>query len=243
MLKKIVSLVVLILLVGYVVLAAVVFCNAPEEQMCKGIQLEVRDSLDTGYMTTGDIVALLKKEKLDPTGKPLNEVNLNIIEEGLERSQIISNSECYKTLDGYVVARVECRRPILRVMSSGGENYYLDEEGEVIDYIAKAVYLPLATGYITRTYAQDKLLPLAHYLQKSELWNAQIAQICVMSSGDIELIPRVGEHIIVLGRPENYAEKFDKLKAFYEKGLNEVGWNRYSRINVDYDGQVVATKR
>lgn len=241
--KRVLSSICFALLVGYVVFAAIAFCDKPDIQECKGIQLEVHDSLETGYMTARDVVALLAKKGLDPTGKRLEEVNLRTMEEALSASPLIRNSECYRTLNGYVVVEVECRRPILRVLANGGDSYYLDEEGEVIEHIARAVYLPVATGAITRDFAQKELLPLAHYLQNDELWNTQIEQICVTSKGEIELIPRVGDHVIVLGRPGNYADKFDNLRAFYEKGLGEVGWNRYLRINVDYNNQVVATKK
>ena len=243
MLKKILTFAALFLLVGYVVLSVVAFCKSPEGQVCGGVQLEMRDSTEVGYMTTDDIVALLKKNNLDPTGQLLDEVSLTDIEKGLEQSPLIRNCECYKTLNGQVVVSVECRRPILRVISNTGDSYYLDEEGELIEHIAKAVYLPVATGHVTREYAQKELLPLAQYLQGSALWNAQVEQICVTQNGDIELIPRVGNHIIVLGRPDNYADKFEKLQTFYEEGLGELGWDRYSRINVGYDGQVVATKK
>jgi cell division protein FtsQ len=80
-------------------------------------------------------------------------------------------------------------------------------------------------------------------MQEEELWNAQIEQIQVTAGGEVELIPRVGNHIIALGQPSDYAQKFDKLKIFYEKGLDEVGWDRYSRINLNYGNQVIATKK
>ena len=243
MLKKILSIGVLVLLVGYMALAMIAFCNRPEGQVCKGVKLEMRDSTEVGYMTTSDVIALLQKNHLDPTSQLIEEVSLSSIEEGLEQSPLIRNCECYKTIGGYVVVNVECRRPILRVMSNGGDSYYLDEEGEMIEYISKAVYLPVATGDITREYAQKELLVLAKYLHENELWNAQIEQICVLSNGDIELVPRVGDHIIALGRPNGYADKFEKLQAFYKKGFGELGWDRYSCINVGYEGQVVATKK
>lgn len=241
--KKIFATIVFVLLAGYILVAAISFCHKPTEQICKGIRLEIRDSLETGYMTTADITALLVKNGLNPTGRHLDEVSLRAMEEVLEASPLIASSECYKTLGGYVVVEVECRRPILRVIPNGGGSYYLDEEGKIIEHIAKAVYVPVATGYITRKFAQEELLTLAHYLQNDELWNAQIEQICVTQSGELELIPRVGEHVIVLGRPENYAEKFSNLQTFYEKGLSEVGWDRYSRINVDYNNKVIGTKK
>ena len=240
--KKLLSTIALVLLAGYIVFAAIALCNKPAGQVCKGVRLEMRDSLETGYMNTADVVALLAKSGLNPTGKPLEEVSLHAIEEALEASPLIASSECYKTINGHVVVEVKCRRPILRVMANGGESYYLDEEGEMIERIAKAVYVPVATGYITRDFAKKELLELALYLQDNELWNAQVEQICVTRHGELELVPRVGNHVIVLGAPGNYAHKFDKLHTFYEKGLSEVGWNRYSRINVDYGNQVIGTR-
>ena len=241
--KKILSTIVLALLAGYVIFALVTLCKKPEGQVCKGVRLEIRDSLETGYMNTGDIIALLKEKGLDPTGKPIEEVSLHTMEKALEASQLIATSECYKTMDGHVMVTVKCRKPILRVITNGGDSYYLDEEGEVIEHIAKPVYVPLATGNITREFARKELLVLAQYLQAEELWNAQIEQIYVTDREEIELIPRVGNHTIILGRPERYAEKFDILLAFYKKALSEVGWERYSRIDLNYADQVIATKK
>ncbi len=243
MMRKVLSTIVLVLLVGYVAWAAIAFCNKPVGQVCRGIRLEMQDSVETGYMNTDDVVSILKRNNLDPTGKPLEEVSLRAMEEVLNQSPLIRNSECYKTIGGYVVVEVGCRRPILRVMANGGESYYLDEEGLVIGHIAKAVYVPVATGYITREYAQKKLYALAQYLVNHQFWNAQIDQICVTSRGEIELIPRVGGHVVLLGQPEDYEYKFEKLKTFYEKGLSKVGWNRYASINVGCGNQVIATKK
>ncbi len=241
--KKWLSTIALIVLAVYVVVAAVAFTDKPADQVCKGVKLEIADSTELGYLNTADILAMLSKEHLDPTGIAMEKLSLHAIEEALNASPLISKSECYKTLGGYVGIRVSCRRPILRILTNGGESYYLDEEGELIEHISKAVYLPVATGYISREFAQSELLALAQYLQSEKLWNAQVGQIYVNERQEIELVPRVGDHTIVLGRPGNYAYKFDKLRTFYEKGLNQVGWNRYSRINLDYSDQVLGTRR
>lgn len=241
--KKLLSTIALILLAGYIVFAAIALCNKPADQVCKGVRLEIRDSLETGYMTTADIVTLLRQNGLDPTGLLIEEVSCRAIEKALGDVPLIANSECYKTIAGYVVVEIECRRPILRVMADSGDSFYLDEEGEVIEHIARPTYIPVATGHISRDFARQELLTLAQFLRADDLWNAQIEQIYVTPREEIELVPRVGDHTIVLGRPGNYAYKFNKLRTFYEKGLSEVGWDRYSRINIDYNNQVVGTKK
>ena len=241
--KKILSIITLIMLGGYILFAAIIFCRKPSEQVCQGILMEISDSMSAGYMNAKDVTGLLIKNNLDPTGQPLEEVRLRPIEVALESSPLIASCECYKTISGHVMIEVKYRRPILRIINDNHDSYYLDEKGEIIEHIAYAVYVPIATGHITRKFAQEELYTLAQYLQDEELWNAQIEQIHVTSHGEIELIPRVGNHIIVLGLPNDYARKFDKLLTFYEEGLNKIGWDRYSRISVDFNNQVVATKR
>jgi cell division protein FtsQ len=60
---------------------------------------------------------------------------------------------------------------------------------------------------------------------------------------EIELIPRVGAHIIHFGDISDYKYKFFKLKAIYEKGFNALGWNKYEHINLKFSNQVICTKR
>ena len=81
------------------------------------------------------------------------------------------------------------------------------------------------------------------FLKENPFWNAQIQQINVTASKELELVPRVGEHIIFMGKPGNYENKFDRLKTFYKKGLNQVGWNKYSRISLEFENQIICTKK
>jgi cell division protein FtsQ len=103
--------------------------------------------------------------------------------------------------------------------------------------------LCIATGNITKDYAKKKLIELAKFIYKNKFWDKQIEQIHVTENREIELYPRVGEHVIVLGPPENFQKKLENLMIFYKNGLSKTGWNKYSIINLSYDGQVVCTKK
>ena len=83
----------------------------------------------------------------------------------------------------------------------------------------------------------------ALFLKKNEFWNSQIEQINILSDKTIELVPRVGQHVVYLGTFANYQEKLERLKKFYTKALNQVGWNKYSRINVEFSNQIICTRR
>jgi cell division protein FtsQ len=81
------------------------------------------------------------------------------------------------------------------------------------------------------------------YIDDNDFWSAQIDQIYVDSNNDIDLIPRVGNQLIHIGTTENIEGKLKNLAAFYDKVLPEVGWNKYSVINLEYKDQIVCKKR
>ena len=125
-----------------------------------------------------------------------------------------------------------------------------------------ASYVPVASGNIPDKYLNgsviknpneikdnaynktllEQLFEVAMFTGSDELWSAQFVQFYVNEEGDIELIPRVGNHRIILGDTQNMKEKFDKLLLFYQKGMKASEWNKYNTINLKFAGQVVCTK-
>jgi cell division protein FtsQ len=59
---------------------------------------------------------------------------------------------------------------------------------------------------------------------------------------DLELIPRVGNHTIILGNVSDLQEKFNKLMIFYKEAMPKVGWNKYKTLNLKYKNQIVCKK-
>lgn len=84
---------------------------------------------------------------------------------------------------------------------------------------------------------------LAKFIHTNDFWKAQISQVHIQDENNIELIPRVGNHVILLGDASQIEEKFQKLFTFYQQGLSKTGWNEYSVINLKFKNQVVCTKR
>ena len=76
----------------------------------------------------------------------------------------------------------------------------------------------------------------------SRFLKAQIEQVYVDKTGEFELFPRVGNHIIVFGNAEDIDKKFERLLIFYRNGLSKTGWNKYNVINIKYENQVVCSK-
>jgi cell division protein FtsQ len=223
---------------------AVAYMNprAGKNVNCENLLVNVVDTLERHYISNDEIENILKNAGLSPVGKNISDINTAAIEEKLLGNKLIKKAECYKTVDGTVRIKIYQRIPVLRIFSNKG-NYYVDNEGERMPIPRNfAAYVPVASGYIENEYAQTKLYEFALFLQKDKFWNSQIEQIYIDQNGDVELTPRVGSHQIILGKIEDYRKNLAKLRLFYEKGLNKMGWNRYSIINLKYDGQVVCKK-
>jgi cell division protein FtsQ len=81
------------------------------------------------------------------------------------------------------------------------------------------------------------------YISAHPFWMAQIEQVDITPERSFEMIPKIGNQVIVFGSTDNYEEKFDNLLIFYKNVQSKVGWNKYSKINVSYKNEVIAVKR
>ncbi|MCD8183645.1 MAG: cell division protein FtsQ [Bacteroides sp.] len=244
MLKRILLFIVLLLVTAYLVVAVTAFNRKPAGQMCHDVELIVKDTVYAGFITKKEVIAMLEKKGISPIGKKMDRILAKTLEETLSNHPLIDRVECYKTPSGKLCVEVTQRIPILRIMSSNGENYYLDNKGTVMPPDAKCVaHLAIVTGNVEKSFAMRDLYKFGVFLQNNSFWNAQIEQIHVLPGRNIELVPRVGDHTVYLGKLDGFELKLKRLRKFYEKGLNKVGWNKYSRINVEFSNQIICTKK
>ena len=68
---------------------------------------------------------------------------------------------------------------------------------------------------------------------------AQIVEIEIDSQGNLTLYPQVGKQYVQFGQPEDWEEKFNKIKIAYKQILPSKGWAYYSRIDVRFKNQIV----
>lgn len=243
MLKKVFIFLFLVLLSAYLVIAVTVFNSKPDHQTCSGLELVINDSIDYGFITKREVLRMLNSKKLSPIGKKMGKINTRQLEDELRQHALIGNVECYRTSGNRIGIEITQRLPILRVMAANGESYYIDDKAHAMPIPNSAANVAIVTGHVDKAFATKELYELGMFLQRNELWKAQIQQINVTQSKELELVPRVGDHIIFLGKPGNYENKFNRLKTFYKKGLNEVGWNKYSRISLEFNNQIICTKK
>ncbi|MDD4515348.1 cell division protein FtsQ [Massilibacteroides sp.] len=240
---RIITILIGMLLFAYILFTSYFFKDVRRSDTCKSIEVVVKDSLEKHFVTEADLTSFLKREKLYPVDKPMTEINTDKIEEALLSNEMIANVEAYKTPSGIIKLEVKQKMPILRVISVHG-NFYIDNKGTVMPVSNRYVaHVPVASGFIEKEQAMTDLYKFALFLQEDKFWNAQIEQIYIHSDGEVDLIPRVGDHRIVLGALDGFKGKLDNLRLFYDKVVPKMGWEKYSIINLKYKNQIVCTKR
>ena len=241
--KRVLLLLIMLVVSAYLVLAFTLLNNAPSGRLVEQVKVVVEDSARICFITPAEATALLKRNRLYPTGEILDSIKCKDIEETLKKNAFIEDAECYKSSAGNICINIKQRVPILRVMTVSGNDYYIDDKGYSMPGNGHAAHLPIATGYIDKNMAEGPLFQLAQLLSNDDFWRRQIEQINVTNEGELELVPRVGDHILFLGKPIHIEEKLKHIRTFYTKGLSRVGWNKYSRISVEFNNQVICTRK
>ncbi len=243
--KKFLLILFSLLVVGYLIFSFFYFGNSSGNLVCNRFEVVVKDSQQVRFVQSQDIENLVKRFKLYPVGKKIKDINTLAIKDSiLANNRLVESAEVYTAHNGDVIANIYQRKPVLRIISENKRSYYIDSNREKMPISGNfTVYVPLATGVVDEEFARTRLSDFAEFLNENPKWDAWFEQIVVKPGNEIELVPRMGDFRIILGQLDNYPEKLDKFLLFAEEGLNKIGWNRYSTINLKYDKQVVCTKK
>jgi len=227
----------------YLVLAMTAFNKPDDSQVCRHIRITIEEGVVEGFLSAGDIKLMLIEDGISPIGRSMDKINLRVMEELLESKELIESAECYKAQDGLVCIDVRQRIPVVRVMNDHGDDYCVDSHGKPMPRTDYSCNLIIATGAISKQYAGKWLAPMSNIILSDPFWKNQVVQYHVLSDGSVEMVPRVGGHIIYLGQPTNVAKKLSRLQKFYRYGLMQAGWNKYSRVSVEFDNQIVCKRK
>lgn len=240
------------LIVGGGILAAltVAFSSGKLAQVkCDELTVIIPDD-SPRFIDEAEISRLVKAADPKLSEKKLDEVNAHSLEEKLRKVPAIKNVEVFRHISGdrmnfkgHLIVEVMQREPLLRVRTDQSD-YYMNPAGVVIP--ANPIFtahVMLVSGKADEKFVRDKLIPLIDFIENDDFWRVQIKQIDVNGSGELAMVPLVGNQLIEFGEPGNYKEKFRNLKALYDQAFNSRGWDKYKKISLKYKDQVVCTKR
>jgi cell division protein FtsQ len=242
--KKILYILLATLLFAYLCASIYYLTNREEAPaICENVEVVVADSMEKQFLGGKDIVAYLTKANLYPLHKNRDEINTYLINEALLKNEIVESSEVVRSVSGKITITITQKMPILRIFSSAG-NYFVDQKGQTMPaLLGQPILVPIASGNIEKSFAVSELYKFALFLQDDAFWNDQITQIFVRSTNDVEIVPRVGNHRILMGSLDDFELKLKRLRLFYDQVIPKMGWDKYSVINLKFKNQIVCTKK
>jgi cell division protein FtsQ len=250
----------LIIPVLYLLIMPVYMASSSNSKPCSRIVINIKDSADYHFVTKRQLLNIVYGNGRKILGQPVKSVPVFEIEDNIHNLRELKVAETYVSIDGTLHVYVDQRNPIMRVIPDQGGDYFIDKEGIVVR--RRNLYTPrlhIVEGNINISQAMldgisildtsikrsilKEVYNFVNYINDDSFWSAQIDQIYVDGKDEIDLLPRVGNHVVHLGTFDNYEGKLRNLAAFYDKVLPEVGWNKYSVINLEFENQIVCKKR
>jgi cell division protein FtsQ len=219
---------------------------------CADYTIAIKNSEENLFIDANDIRKLMKAGAgSEIKGKKISEINLKKLEQLLRENVWVRKAEMW--FDNRNVLHVEVyeREPIARIFTAAGNTFYIDSTEKKLPLSDKlSARVPVFTGFIDKKVysAKDSLLltdvkNIATYISNHPFWKSQVAQIDITPERTFELSPVIGNHLVKLGSGQDIEKKFNRLMIFYKQVLAQKGFDAYSTIDVQYNGQVVGTKR
>ncbi len=240
----------LVALMMVVVTAVGLVEKKQQSKTCNRVVVNIDNQFDNYFINENDILKLVSEGGMNYIlGKKIDEFDLKNIEYRIKSNKFVHDVEVFTDLEGNLVVHAKQSKPIARVVQTYGPDAYIDTDGRILPVSDRfTARVLLISGDFTRTLVKSDLektpegkqiFEMLQYIQRSELWQAQIVQLDIDARGEIVLYSQVSDQLIEFGKAEDIARKFKKLEIFYKEILPKKGWNKYERVNLKYENQIV----
>jgi len=195
-------------------------------------------------------------------GTPMSQIDVGAIQVVVNRHPAIQSCNVHMGVDGILNIDIQQRAPMFRVMNSDGSGFYVDTLGQSFNLLDRSVaYVPIVSvegvigamefpatleyydgNALGLTYL-DELVVFGNHMRKHSELKDWIEHIHLTTMGTVEVIPRIGRQVIDYGSIYNLEMKTKMLFQFYKSQLNITNIEKYSRINLNFENQVICEKR
>jgi cell division protein FtsQ len=194
---------------------------------------------------------LLDNSGLPIKGTGIDRIKLKEIETKLKVDRHIQDAQLFGDLKGNLIVNVELRRPIARIVQQDASDAYIAEDGVIMPvsekYTSRVMLLSgsmmkklLESQDLNKTEEGKQILEMIRFIHEERFWKAQVAQMDIDNDARVTIFPQVTGQKVEFGKAIDIENKFRKLMIFYKKVLPQRGWTKYERVNLEYEGQVIA---
>ena len=224
-----------------------------DAQHCSGVSITIEGVDNNFFVDKKDILNSITTEVGgNPAGKRVSAFDLRKLEAELQKDIWVKSSQLFFDNNNRLVVKVLEREPVARVFTTSGTTFYIDSSLTMLPLSEKfSARLPVFTSFpsdkMVLSHADSTLLKniltASMAILKDRFGMALIDQIDITSQRNFEMIPKIGNTIIIFGDATDVEEKLKKLLLFYRQVIVKAGWNKYSEVNVQFKGQVVAKRK
>ena len=188
------------------------------------------------FIDEKDIKEIVKKSNPE---RRIGDINIPELEKKLNNLPAVDSANVFLNLNGNLHLDIKQRVPAFR-LNKNGNDFYVDEKGTEFP-ISKNYSFPcmLVTGDVDKS-EYIKLAELVDKIDRDEFSKKYFIGIS-KEKENYNLLTSQGNYKVEIGDLENINLKVKGFKTFVEKHLVYQEPEKYTKISVKYDNQIVTT--
>ena len=169
-------------------------------------------------------------------------ISLSRIEQEIDKNTYVEKSQVYLKIGQELNIDIKQKEPIARVITNDSI-FYLDKNSNFMSLSKlKSSNVPVVFGFNENSDLKY-LTEISLIIKKDEFLNKSISQIFIKDDHKIDLKIRGNNTIIEFGNNIRLKNKIQNLKAFYNRAISKNEIDKYKKINLRFENQVVVVKK
>jgi cell division protein FtsQ len=247
--RKILQVMLTLVVTSGCVVAMVGASRIEDRKVVKGMAVHIKNDKKYHFIEEQEIADLaINNRNVDLQHTPASRLDLHGMEQTIRQDPWVASAQVYIDNTGMLQMYVTQRVPVVRVFQQNTASYYMDTTMSIMPlsdnykyYTTVVTNVPELKNDSVSWLMKKNIVTMARAIQADTFWNAQVAEVVFDSAGGFQLLPVLGDQVILFGQATDIRDKFDNLFTFYKKVLNRIGWDKYQTLDIRFGGQVVAS--
>ena len=169
-------------------------------------------------------------------------ISITKIEDELDKNTFVEKSQVYTMVGDKLFVHVKQKEPVARIITNDSI-FYLDKNSNFMS-LSKlhSADVPIIFGF-NQFSDLDYLTKVSLMIRDDKFLNQNITQIIINDNQEINLKLSGLNTFIELGHNNRLEKKIQNLKAFYNRAVRKNDMEKYKKVNLQFENQVVAVKK
>ena len=169
-------------------------------------------------------------------------ISLSDVEHEIDKNTYVEKAQVYTMVGNKLYVNVKQKEPVARLITVDSI-FYLDKNSNFMSLSKlKSVDVPIIFGY-DQSSDLGYLTKISLLIRDDKFLNQNISQIIINDNQEINLKLSGLNTFIELGHNNKLEKKIQNLKAFYNRAIRKNDMEKYRKVNLQFENQVVAVKK